>query len=159
MKDQMTTPMLMPHWFYSHCFHYPSFVTMYTLPGINMFFLKHEISPNTIWAHIYSFNTVINTPLSVTAWIQWWWPTVRNNGNNAPNIRKPNSILWSPFFSEVSISAPPCWWPPLEVSSGRTWTVATYRKVPALNNIVIPVAFTEESVSLPSCNSKNIQEH
>jgi hypothetical protein len=50
---------------------------------------------------------------------------------------------------------PPCEWPLLEVSSGRTCTVATYRNVPALNNIAIPVALTDERVSLPSCNYKN----
>ena len=37
---------------------------------------------------------------------------------------------------------------PMLAISGKTCTVATYRKVPALNNIAIPVAFTFDSVSL-----------
>lgn len=43
----------------------------------------------------------------------------------------------------------PC--PPVVVNSGNTCTVATYKNVPAENNIAIPVAFTEFNVSFCSC--------
>jgi hypothetical protein len=139
-------------------FHKPSILLPY------FFHFKHclqEYPCNRIYKIVDYGNLVYHTITCTSGQnkfthFQCWCPSVSSNGNNAPIIRNISSIVRNPFLSVVSMMEPPCEWPLLEVSSGRTCTVATYRNVPALNNIAIPVAFTDERVSLPSCNHKNI---
>ena len=62
-----------------------------------------------------------------------------------------SSSFEKPLCSRT-ITEPSVFLLPMLKISGKTCTVDTYKNVPALNNIAIPVALTSERVSLLRCN-------
>lgn len=75
---------------------------------------------------------------------QWWCPKVKTSGKIHPITSINNSPYVKPFFGGFALPASIVCsreyeWCMLWVNSARTCTVATYKKVPAENNIAMPV--------------------
>ena len=99
-----------------------------------------------IWAQIIKNNLITEA--------QWLCPCPKEipTGNKEPTIMASNSVFVKPLCSLTIIV------PSLAIvllllldTSGNICTVATYRNVPALNNMAIPVALYCCRVSLLCC--------
>lgn len=82
------------------------------------------------------------------------------SGNKAPTTSAVSSSLLKPFCSLMTTfpSKAVCCVRLVEIS-GRTWTVATYKNVPALNNMAMPVVCISDRVSLLCCKNREVEKN